>query len=36
MEENAGHSNEKQQIRQTRINELLTAIKGSGRKKKGA
>jgi hypothetical protein len=33
MEENAGHSDEKQQIRQTRINELLTAIKGSGRKK---
>ncbi|MDB2588587.1 hypothetical protein N9Y33_01805 [Bacteroidia bacterium] len=36
MEENAGHSDEKQQIRQTRINELLTAIKGSGRKKKRA
>ena len=31
MEENSGHSSEKMKIRQSRINNLLEAVKGRGK-----
>lgn len=36
MQVNDGHSEDKLKIRQSRINDLLAAIKGSGRKTKPA